>query len=141
MVAGGSAKQKTRLRDLDIEIGFMEGLLETDPDYIEALEIIAQDYTERGYYDKGLQADLRLTRLKPQDPLAHYNLGCSYSLSGEAQKAADSLEIAILLGYKEFEYLDKDPDLSNLRSHPAYQKILFLKQRTLKKSGKSKKKD
>ena len=133
MAAGGKTKQQARrFRDLDIEIGFFEGILEMDPNYLDALELIAQAYTERGLYEKGLQVDIRLTALKPQDPLAHYNLGCSYSLTGQEEKAADSLEIAILLGYKEFDYLDKDPDLSNLRSHPAYQKILFLKQRSLK---------
>ena len=133
MAAGGKTKQQARrFRDLDIEIGFFEGVLELDPNYIEALELVAQAYTERGLYEKGLQADIRLTALKPQDPLAHYNLGCSYSLTGQEEKAADSLEIAILLGYKEFDYLAQDPDLSNLRSHPAYQKILFLKQRSLK---------
>ncbi|MCK9315997.1 MAG: hypothetical protein M0Q48_07635 [Verrucomicrobia bacterium] len=133
MAAGGKTKQQARrFRDLDIEIGFFEGILEMDPNYLDALELIAQAYTERGLYEKGLQVDIRLTSLKPQDPLAHYNLGCSYSLTGQEEKAADSLEIAILLGYKEFDYLDKDPDLSNLRSHPAYQKILFLKQRSLK---------
>lgn len=133
MAAGGKTKQQARrFRDLDIEIGFFEGILEMDPNYLDVLELIAQAYTERGLYEKGLQVDIRLTALKPQDPLAHYNLGCSYSLTGQEEKAADSLEIAILLGYKEFDYLDKDPDLSNLRSHPAYQKILFLKQRSLK---------
>ena len=133
MAAGGKTKQQARrFRDLDIEIGFFEGILEMDPNYLDALELIAQAYTERGLYEKGLQVDIRLTALKPQDPLAHYNLGCSYSLTGQEEKAADSLEIANLLGYKEFDYLDKDPDLSNLRSHPAYQKILFLKQRSLK---------
>jgi tetratricopeptide (TPR) repeat protein len=133
MAAGGKSKREAKkFRDLDIEIGFFEGILEMDPNYIDALELIAQAYTERGLYEKGLQADIRLTALKPRDPLAHYNLGCSYSLTGQEEKAADSLEIAILLGYKEFDYLDKDPDLSNLRSHPAYQKILFLKQRSLK---------
>lgn len=133
MAAGGKTKQQARrFRDLDIEIGFFEGILEMDPNYLDALELIAQAYTERGLYEKGLQVDIRLTALKHQDPLAHYNLGCSYSLTGQEEKAADSLEIAILLGYKEFDYLAQDPDLSNLRSHPAYQKILFLKQRSLK---------
>jgi tetratricopeptide (TPR) repeat protein len=122
-----NTQNAAKLRDLDIEIRFLEGILESDPQYIEALEAIASDYTERGLYKKGLEADLRLTALKPKDPLAHYNLGCSYSLTGQEEKSADTLETAILLGYNDFDYMDKDPDLNNLRAHPAYQKIDFLK--------------
>ena len=72
-----NAQNSAKLRDLDIEIRFLEGILEGDPQYIEALEAIASDYTERGLYAKGLDVDLRITALKPKDPLAHYNLGCS----------------------------------------------------------------
>ena len=125
--AHDTAKNTAKLRDLDIEIRFLEGILESDPQYIEALEAIASDYTERGLYAKGLDVDLRITALKPKDPLAHYNLGCSYSLTGPEEKSADTLEMAILLGYNDFDYMDKDPDLNNLRAHPAYQKIDFLK--------------
>ena len=60
MAAGGKTKQQARrFRDLDIEIGFFEGILEMDPNYLDALELIAQAYTERGLYEKGLQVDIR----------------------------------------------------------------------------------
>ena len=128
-----NAHDTAKLRDLDIEIRFLEGILEGDPQYIEALEAIASDYPERGLYAKGLDVDLRITALKPKVPLAHYNLGCSYSLTGQEEKSADILETAILLGYNDFDYMDKDPDLNNLRAHPAYQKIDFLKKLLNKK--------
>jgi len=37
-------------------------------------------YTENGMYAKGLLVDLKLSRLKPNDPLVHYNLARSYAL-------------------------------------------------------------
>ncbi len=127
--------KKNNFKDIDIEIAFLEKILAQAPSDIDVLEVLAQDYTDRGYYKKGLQADLLLTKLKPIDPLAHYNLGCSYSLTGQEEKAAESIETAISLGYKEFDYFDKDPDLSNLRAHPAWQKIVYLRHAQDKKKG------
>ena len=36
--------------------------------------------TLKGRYADGLQIDKRLVGLRPQDPLAHYNLACSFAL-------------------------------------------------------------
>ena len=35
-------------RELDIEIDFLSGLVERDPGYIEALQLLGDDYTKRG---------------------------------------------------------------------------------------------
>jgi hypothetical protein len=52
-----------------------------------------------------------------------YNLACSYSLTGEIELAATSLRRAISLGYRDFAWLAKDPDLRVLRKHPLYRTI------------------
>ena len=36
---------KRETRDLDVEIGFLEGLVGKDPQYVEALQLLADDYT------------------------------------------------------------------------------------------------
>src|SRR6187455_3713047 len=61
-------------RELDIEIGFLEGLIRRDPGYIDALQILGDDYTKRGKFTLGLKIDQRLAVLKPTDALVHYNL-------------------------------------------------------------------
>ena len=109
--------------DLDVEIGFIEGVVRRDPTYVEALEILGTDYTQRGRLDDGLLVDEQLVRLRPQDAMAHYNLACSYSLTKRCEAAAAALERALWLGYRDFKWLAKDPDLSNLRRHAAYEKI------------------
>ena len=116
-----NTQNAAKLRDLDIEIRFLEGILESDPQYIEALEAIASDYTERGLYKKGLEADLRLTALKPKDPLAHYNLGCSYSLTGQEEKSADTLETAISID------LNKEKQPKNYKNKNKIIYVNFLK--------------
>src|SRR5207249_430273 len=110
-------------RDLDIEIVFLEGVVERDHSYIDALQILGDDYTRRGRYPDGLKIDESLAKLKPDDLLVHYNLACSYSLTGRLDLAALALERALTLGYRDFKWLAEDPDLENLRQDPIYRKI------------------
>jgi tetratricopeptide (TPR) repeat protein len=122
-----SAKNKklTRkdLRDLDIKISFLQGVLRRDPYFVEALQVLGDHYTQRGNYEQSLKVDEQLSRLEPKNPLVFYNLACSYSLNGEYNHAAAALETALLLGYRDFKWLAKDPDLRQLRKHPLFRSI------------------
>jgi len=121
------AKKKTlsreEQRELDIKIGFMEGVVKRDPGYVEALQILGDDYTRRGKFVSGLKVDEQLSQLRPADPLVQYNLACSYSLTGNFNQALAALERALNLGYRDFKWLSQDPDLSDLRMHPLYKNI------------------
>jgi tetratricopeptide (TPR) repeat protein len=122
-----SAKNKrlTRreVRELDVKIGFMEGVVARDPRYVEALQILGDHYTQRGRFTHSLKVDKKLSRLEPRNPLVFYNLACSYSLTGEFDRAASALEKALSLGYRDFQWIARDPDLRKLRKHPAYRNI------------------
>jgi len=110
-------------KDLDVKIQFMEGIVRRDPQYIEALQLLGDHYTQRGHYEQGLKVDEQLSRLEPANPLVFYNLACSYSLIGEVDMAATALEKALSLGYRDFKWLAKDPDLRTLRKHPLFRDI------------------
>lgn len=110
-------------RDLDIEIGFLEGVVQRDPGYVDALQILGDDYTKRGKYLAGLQIDQQLAELKPRDAMVFYNLACSFSLTQNYEEAAEALEQAINLGYRDFGWLAEDPDLEDLRKQPVYRRI------------------
>jgi tetratricopeptide (TPR) repeat protein len=118
-------KKGTRqeLRDMDLEILFLEGLIRRDDNYVEALQILGDDYTRRGRFAEGLKIDERLCKLRPDNALVHYNLACSYSLMDELDLAIKTLERALNLGYSDFKWMAKDPDLVNLRGSAAYKKI------------------
>ena len=109
--------------DLDFEIRFFEGIAHHDPDFIEALQILGDAYTKTGQWEKGLKIDERLARLCPDNSLVFYNLACSYSLNRELSRAAAALEKALSLGYRDFNWLARDPDLRPLRKHPIYRSI------------------
>ncbi len=114
---------RKEVRDLDVKITFLEGLVRREPDYIEALQILGDHYTQRGRVDDSLKIDKQLSRLEPRDPLVFYNLACSYSLNGELDHAAAALEQALSLGYRDFKWLARDPDLRPLRQHPVFRSI------------------
>lgn len=113
-----------RSNSLDFEIRFYERIVQEKPDYVDALSLLAQAYTTRKQYQKGLGIDQRLARLCPEDPLVFYNLACSYALLGQKEEALQALEQAAALGYREFAYMAKDADLKSLHQEVRFQKLL-----------------
>jgi tetratricopeptide (TPR) repeat protein len=107
-------------RDLDTKIEFIEGIVRRDPNDVDALQLLGDHYTQRGLFAEGLKVDEHLARLEPQNPLVFYNLACSYSLTEEFERAVFALEKALSLGYRDFTWLAKDPDLKKLRSQPVF---------------------
>jgi tetratricopeptide (TPR) repeat protein len=114
---------RKEVRDLDTKISFLEGIVQRDADYVEALQILGDHYTQRGRYEHSLKVDKQLSRLEPRNPLVFYNLACSHSLNSEFDLAIAALEKALLLGYRDFKWLARDPDLRRLRKHPLYRPI------------------
>jgi tetratricopeptide (TPR) repeat protein len=114
---------RSEQRDLDTKIDFIEGLVRRDPDYADALQLLGDHYTQRGRYAEGLKVDERLAHLRPDDALVFYNLACSYSLTEQFDRATLALEKALGFGYRDFNWLARDPDLHKLRQQPIYHDI------------------
>jgi tetratricopeptide (TPR) repeat protein len=116
-----ATRQETRA--LDLQIKFMEGLVRRDPEYVDALQLLGDHYTQRGKYAQSLEVDERLSRLQPDDPFVYYNLACSYSLNRQFDLAVQALEKALNLGYRDLNWIAKDPDLRLLRKHALFRRI------------------
>ncbi len=129
------ARINPKNKELDFEIAFYEGVLKRDPNLVDVLIPLGDAYTKRGYHEKGLEIDLRLARLRPDDPIIFYNLACSYSLLGQIPSALDNLEKAMALGYREFRFLLSDPDLANVRTDPRLKELLEKYRRRKKRSS------
>jgi len=106
--------------DCDWEIEFFKGIVDASPNYVEALTHLGNLYTRRGDYEKGLEIDKRLVKLRPDDPIVHYNLACSLSLTGQLGAALSELEKAIEQGYVDYSYMLKDKDLEKVRNDPRF---------------------
>ena len=121
---------RREMRDLEVKITFIEGVVRRDPKFIEALQILGDHYTQRGKYEHSLKVDQQLSQLEPRNPLVFYNLACSYSLTRQLRRSADALGQAIDRGYRNYRFLLKDPDLVNLRRHAVFKRVQA-KMRTL----------
>jgi tetratricopeptide (TPR) repeat protein len=109
---------------LDFELDFFGRILDRYPDYVDVLRVQGNNLTLKGRYAEGLQYDKRLVQLRPTDPLAHYNLACSYALLKKVDPALKALRQAIELGYRDFRYMREDRDLDALRHDPRFRQLL-----------------
>ncbi|MDQ8205961.1 hypothetical protein QEH52_00440 [Coraliomargarita sp. SDUM461003] len=110
--------------NLDFELSFFESLHRRMPKDVQVASILAHIYTQAGRIDSGLKMDRKLVRLDPEDPTAHYNLACSLSLKGRAAEAVEVLRTAISLGYKDFNWMQHDPDLNAIHEYAGFQRLL-----------------
>jgi len=110
--------------NLDFEIDFYRAIIEKAPDYVEVLSVLGEAYTRKGLYYEGLKIDQRLTELRPRDPIAHYNLACSYSLIHKRKEALASLRKSIALGYCDVARIATDQDFAWLHDDRSFHRLI-----------------
>jgi tetratricopeptide (TPR) repeat protein len=110
--------------DIEFETRFFEAVHKRDPQFTDVIEILGGLYTRQGRIADGLKMDRKLVRLEPDNSTAHYNLACSLALSGRKPEALRTLQRAIELGYGDYDWMQRDPDLEGLHRHPLFQQLL-----------------
>ncbi|MFH0888972.1 MAG: hypothetical protein V1871_07185 [Planctomycetota bacterium] len=106
------------------EIDLYEAALKSNPNNIEVLRFLGFTYSQEGCHEKALEIDKKLVRLLPEESIVHYNLACSYSQLNQMDNAFNELEMAILLGYNEWQHMNEDADLINLKKDPRYKQLV-----------------
>lgn len=109
---------------IEFELDFYAALLERRPDYVEALKAHAKNLAIARRHHEGVQFDRRITRLRPQDALARYNLACSLVLTRQNDEALGELRRAVELGYRDFTFIMKDRDLDGIRRDPRFRALI-----------------
>ena len=122
--AANAAGRVADQNQLDFELDFFAGILSRCPDYVDVLRIMGNLLTLKGRFAEGLQIDRRLVQLRPGDPLAHYNLACSYALLKRPDPAIKTLRRAVELGYRDFRYMREDRDLDALRHDSRFRQLI-----------------
>jgi tetratricopeptide (TPR) repeat protein len=115
---------REKAHDPAFEIEFFESVLRREPDYVDVVEILGGLYTKQGRVADGLRMDRKLVKLQPRNATAHYNLACSLALSRRKADALRSLRQAVKLGYRDFDWMQQDPDLEELKNHPEFLHLL-----------------
>ena len=54
----------------------------------------------------------------------YYNTACLASLDKKTKEALENLEISFQKGYKDYDHLQKDTDLDNIRNTDEYKQLL-----------------
>lgn len=111
---------------LEFELDLFGALLEQAPDDVELLLQVGNLHTRLGQYQESLAIDQRLVKLRPDEPIFHYNLACSLALLDAVEPAFGALEAAVRLGYNDLEHLQRDDHLRNLRRDPRFAGVLKL---------------
>jgi len=107
-----------------LEIGLARAVLSENPKHTGALLSLGAALTAAGRHEEALTADLRTVEVLKEDASAWYNLACSYSNLDQVDDALETLTKALDLGWRDFPYLLKDPDLENLRRDPRFRELL-----------------
>ena len=115
---------RTPKPDWEFEISFFESVLRRDAAFTEVVEILGGLYTKHGRIADGLKMDRKLVKLQPTNATAHYNLACSLALSRRRNDALRALQHAIVLGYRDYDWMTQDPDLEDLKAHPEFSALL-----------------
>jgi TolB-like protein/Flp pilus assembly protein TadD len=77
-----------------------------------------------GRHEEAREWAERALALGPDDPAILYNVGCFYAVAGEAERAIDCFEKAVLQDFGYRRWFEHDSDLDSLRSHPRFQALL-----------------
>lgn len=117
-------KPSSESKPTRVEVQFLEALRRRCPSHEPILEALGHLYTRVGRYQDGLQVDLELTQLKPDDPESWYNLACSQALTGHPDAAMTALDRAVVCGYDDAEWLSADPDLNSLRTRDDFERLV-----------------
>jgi tetratricopeptide (TPR) repeat protein len=124
-IASAPSRSAESQSQLDFELDFFEGILNHNPDFVDALRVHGNNLTLKGRYADGLMIDRRLVELRPHDPLAYYNLACSYALLKKVDPSLRALRKALELGYRNFRFLREDRDLDAIRKDKRFRQLLL----------------
>ena len=71
----------------------------------------------RIYYYKVISIDPKFTN-------AYYNIACLASIDKKTREALENLEISFQNGFKDYDHLQKDTDLDNIRNTDEYKQLI-----------------
>lgn len=122
--AGSDLARLATQSQLDFELEFFGAILERDPANVDVLRAHAANLAQKGRHADSLRADQRWVALCPADPLAHYNLACSFAITRQVDSALASLRQAVECGYRDFRHIREDRDLDGIRKDPRFRQLL-----------------
>ena len=120
--AMGRTAESAEMRRKSVDI--IRHHLELYPEDARALYLGATNLAYLGDTEMALEWAERAEGLDPRDPAVLYNVACTYSQLGLIDRALDCLEKGSLYGAGHRPWVEKDPDLDQVRNHPRFAAFL-----------------
>jgi tetratricopeptide (TPR) repeat protein len=112
---------------VDEAIKYYKQCLKISPENPSALFNLAIAYSVKKDQDNAVQTAEKLLKVKEAKSLymaTYYNLACFYALKKEPKKAMDNLKKAIENGFEDFEHMQKDSDLVNIKDDKEFKTLI-----------------
>jgi hypothetical protein len=118
------ARFDVALSQSDFEFDFFGEMVRRGTNSIHVLRQHAEILVLRGDRAAALEVETKLAQLLPNDPIVRYNLACGLAVGGQVEESFGPLLESVRLGYRDFELMENDADLDNLRNHDGFLKLL-----------------
>ena len=98
--------------------------LKLDSTYPNAALNLALLYHSTYQYDSAIVYFLKAIKLNPTSGKTYYQLATSYALNDQVKQAVQSLKLAFEKGFKNYDVLISDPDLTGLKDDPDFKALI-----------------
>jgi non-specific serine/threonine protein kinase len=93
------------------------------PEDARARILLAGNYAYEGRVDEAVHEASFAMVLQPNDAMMHYNAACTFSVLGRKSEALDALGKAWRAGFRDADWVRRDPDLEILHGEPEFEKL------------------
>ena len=93
------------------------------PEDARARSLLASYYAELGRTEDARRETGMSMTLRPNEPLILYNAACTYCLMNLKEEALDALGKAWRVGYRDSDWVWRDPDLALLQDEPEFARL------------------
>jgi predicted esterase len=95
----------------------------------------AAEDRERRQFARAADRYRFMTRIRPENAHAEYNLACALALAGNRKDAIEALRRAVAKGLADADAIEKDPDLASLRAERAFGQVIEMLRKGAGKSS------
>jgi non-specific serine/threonine protein kinase len=120
---GGLGKDEALRNIRHRAIQAMEGHLRQVPEDARARILAAAFYAVEGRHEDAVREANLAMLLRPNEAMVHYNAACTFCSMNKKAEALDALHKAWQNGFRDADWVRRDPDLTILRGDPEFEKL------------------
>ncbi|MGD2069209.1 MAG: FG-GAP-like repeat-containing protein [Gemmatimonadota bacterium] len=118
------AVRHIQAQEFERAVEILEEVTAREPENARAWSLLGVSLHSLGALDRAIAAHTRAAEFDQTRPTALFNLGLTYALKGDPDRAFRSLQEAEATGRVDMTRLDLDPDAESLRNDPRYAALL-----------------